>query len=112
VELPTQLIQPLLENSIEHGLLPNKGGKLAIRFKNIQDYLIIEIMDDGVGLKHHKAVKTSNKTNASLGNTITGERIALINQKHKNKIRFSLTNKPGIDQSASGTLALLEIPLK
>ena len=50
--LPYLLVQPLVENSIRHGIAPRIGpGRLTIRALRRDDQLIIEIVDNGVGLR-------------------------------------------------------------
>jgi two-component system LytT family sensor kinase len=48
--VPTMVLQPMVENSIRHGLTPRKGaGRIAIRAFRRADDLVLEIEDDGVG---------------------------------------------------------------
>jgi two-component system, sensor histidine kinase YesM len=45
------LLQPIVENSIVHGLEPKVGkGKLVIRGYSQQNIIILEVIDDGVGV--------------------------------------------------------------
>lgn len=60
VPVPPLLLQPLIENSIQHGLEPKvEGGGITVRasrrnagagLKNAVDMLVIEVIDTGVGL--------------------------------------------------------------
>jgi two-component system LytT family sensor kinase len=48
--IPTLLLQPLLENSVKHGIAPKKtGGRVDVRARRVQDAIEIQIEDDGVG---------------------------------------------------------------
>ncbi len=48
--VPNMLLQPLVENSIRHGLVPKEdGGRIEIRSRRIDDRLLVEIKDDGLG---------------------------------------------------------------
>jgi hypothetical protein len=50
--LPYLHVQPLVENSIRHGIAPRIGpGRLTIRATRRDDCLVIEITDNGVGLR-------------------------------------------------------------
>jgi len=50
VEVPSMLLQPLIENSIKHGLEPRiSGGTVTLRSRLVAGRLILEIEDDGVG---------------------------------------------------------------
>ncbi len=48
--LPTLLLQPLVENAIEHGLEPKiEGGRICIRARIVDGQLDICVDDDGLG---------------------------------------------------------------
>ena len=49
--VPSILLQPLIENSIKHGLEPRiHGGTVTLRSKLTGDRVLIEVADDGVGM--------------------------------------------------------------
>ena len=51
VVLPSMLLQPLVENSIKHGLSPKIGeGRIVIRSARQDGHTIIDIIDNGVGV--------------------------------------------------------------
>src|SRR6202008_499726 len=51
VVTPSMLLQPLVENSIKHGLSPKvEGGSIFLRSRVTNSRLIIEVEDDGVGM--------------------------------------------------------------
>jgi two-component system LytT family sensor kinase len=52
VVVPSMLLQPLLENSIKHGLEPRiDGGTVTLRSRFTDDgRLLVEVEDDGVGM--------------------------------------------------------------
>lgn len=48
--VPTLLLQPLVENSIQHGLEPKlQGGRIRVRAQRAGTQLVIEVEDTGVG---------------------------------------------------------------
>jgi hypothetical protein len=50
VPVPALLLQPLVENSIQHGLEPKvQGGLVVVRARRDGDRLLIEVDDTGVG---------------------------------------------------------------
>jgi two-component system LytT family sensor kinase len=52
IAVPSMLLQPLIENSIKHGLEPRiGGGTVTLRSRIEQGRLVIEIEDDGVGVE-------------------------------------------------------------
>ena len=51
------LIQPLVENSIKHGLATLiDGGEITIRIHKKEDKLCFEISDTGVGIENKEGV--------------------------------------------------------
>lgn len=50
VEVPSLLLQPLVENALRHGLQPSNGGHLLVRARQPDGELELSILDDGVGL--------------------------------------------------------------
>jgi len=55
-KIPPMLLQPLLENSIKHGLSSLiEGGAITLKIKKKEDKLFFEISDTGVGIKNKEA---------------------------------------------------------
>ncbi len=52
IKIPSLIIQPIVENSIKHGILKGKGeGTVTIEIKKIsKDNIMITIEDDGIGI--------------------------------------------------------------
>src|ERR1700747_912456 len=49
--VPSMLLQPLVENSIKHGLSPQiEGGSIYLRSQLSGEHVTIEVEDDGVGM--------------------------------------------------------------
>jgi len=52
VLVPGMVLQPLVENAVGHGIAPRAaGGKLRIAARIEADALILDVVDDGIGLK-------------------------------------------------------------
>jgi LytS/YehU family sensor histidine kinase len=50
VRVPTLLLQPVVENSIQHGLEPKvQGGRIAVRAAREDGRLVLEVTDTGMG---------------------------------------------------------------
>jgi hypothetical protein len=50
VPVPTLLLQPLVENSIKHGLEPKvEGGRVTVRARQEGNMLVLDVSDTGVG---------------------------------------------------------------
>ncbi len=98
--IPTMLIQPFIENAIEHGTSSEKPWvKLKISVSN--DDVICTIEDNGTGINE------STSEYRSRGMEISSERLALLNKSSKNNFSLSWRNKTGDE---SGLIVLLKIP--
>ncbi len=54
--VPCMLLQPLIENSIKHGLEPRlQGGTITLRSRIQGAKMIVEVEDDGVGMAEGRA---------------------------------------------------------
>lgn len=85
--IPPMLIQPFVENAILHGLLHegrNVKGRVEIKFKQENDFLISTIEDNGIGIEIAKTIKSQNeKFHKSVGISITQRRLELLNSKEQ-----------------------------
>jgi ligand-binding sensor domain-containing protein len=113
--LPAMLLQPFIENSIIHGILPleNQRCHIQVTIELVRDMLIITIDDDGMGVDKSKAMKNPDATeHQSQGVDIIAKRIDLL-QKLTGKI-MSITGpvelKNEIGESA-GTRVIVKIQL-
>jgi two-component system LytT family sensor kinase len=50
VELPSLILQPIVENALRHGLEPSRSGTLRITVEDGDSEAIISVDDDGVGV--------------------------------------------------------------
>lgn len=81
LRIPAMLLQPFLENSIWHGLIPKGSeGFLKLEVTEISDRLMITIEDNGIGIEASQLRKTSSDTHISKGMEITRNRLDLIQQ--------------------------------
>jgi sensor histidine kinase YesM len=57
--IPPMIIQPFLENSIIHGIASKESiGKINISFSIDEEFLWVEIEDNGVGIEKAKELKS------------------------------------------------------
>jgi tetratricopeptide (TPR) repeat protein len=105
VLIPSMIIQPFIENSIEHGFA-NIGykGNLTISFKNENESTVILILDNGRGLNNQIE---KSKPYISRAKQIVTDRIYLLNLKLKSNAKFSIENVEG----GSGVVVRIELPL-
>lgn len=104
--IPSMLLQPYIENAIWHGLMPKEnGGHIDIRIsRQDNEQLLIEIIDDGIGITN--SLQHKRETHESKGMKLTRERINLINQIEANPIQIEVRQNGN-----SGTTVFILIPL-
>jgi ligand-binding sensor domain-containing protein len=81
VIIPALMIQPFIENSIIHGILPNeeRKGKIELEIKQHKESLTIRVGDNGVGVDLSlKNKRESSGDHESKGTEITLKRIELL----------------------------------
>ena len=60
--LPPLTVQPLVENALKHGILQRiEGGEVVLRSYREGDYIVVEVVDDGVGFDKNGVNFESNK---------------------------------------------------
>lgn len=113
VTIPPMLIQPFIENAIEHGVRHKETtGHIDVRFLLKGNQLVCEVEDDGIG--REKAWETEYRTrkeHKSLATSIIMDRIKAINRKMKQKIRLEIIDLKSEDNRPSGTRVVLDVPL-
>jgi tetratricopeptide (TPR) repeat protein/anti-sigma regulatory factor (Ser/Thr protein kinase) len=102
--IPTMLIQPFVENSLEHGLIDMaENGMVTIQMVERNDELIVYIEDNGKGLAQKQIEKGEYVSRAT---QITKDRLYLLSLKHKSNARFQMESI-----STGGVRVSLFLPL-
>jgi two-component system LytT family sensor kinase len=100
VIIPSMILQPLVENSIKHGLARKLGGgRITIRAMLRDGHTIIEVHDDGLGMTEERL---EHALGDGIGLSNVNERLRTIYGAH---YHLKLTSAPG-----QGTCARVEIP--
>jgi len=87
--IPSMLIQPFVENSIEHGFNHiDYTGKLDISFSLQQNEIVVTVADNGRGIAH---AQHKHDNHVSRAVQIVEDRLFLLNRQQKTKARFEIT---------------------
>jgi two-component system LytT family sensor kinase len=108
VIVPSMLLQPLIENSIKHGIAPRiEGGTVWLRAHIAVDRLVIELEDNGIGIANAAALESrvhDDTTRTRIGMSNIAERLrVLYGDQGKMQVR-----RP---DRGEGTLIRIELPL-
>jgi two-component system LytT family sensor kinase len=102
VLVPSILLQPLIENSIKHGLEPRiNGGTVTLRSRLEGNRVSIEVADDGVGIVA-RPQSGLDRTGNGIGMQNVRERLEVL---YGRQARFTVVSNPG-----RGTLVSIELP--
>lgn len=97
--LPTLMLQPLVENAIEHGLEQKiEGGRVRIRARLVDGQLDIRVEDDGLGIDHPRRARRQ------------GSGMALSNIRQRLHTRYGAHAALTLTPLAAGTQAALTLP--
>jgi two-component system LytT family sensor kinase len=106
-DLPVLSLQPLVENSIVHGLAPKEGrGHLTVAARQRGGHLQLAVVDDGVGMPYDRLRRLYSQDVSSMGlgiANIAGRLEAL----YGSQARLRLRSREG-----RGTAVFLELPLR
>ncbi|MEZ4794656.1 MAG: histidine kinase [Flavobacteriaceae bacterium] len=105
IGIPPLLLQPLVENSIIHGLAPlDRKGHLEVSFQLEAENLVCRVRDNGVGFENSKKEKAEGYQSKAL--KITRDRVRFINHSEAPG-QFEIKTLP----LGGGTEVVVKIPL-
>src|SRR4029077_4625918 len=98
--VPSMLLQPMVENSLKHGLDPRlEGGQIHIRTRRNDGRLYIEIEDNGVGISSERLAEVYG---GGIGISNVHERLRLL---YGDQFKMDIRSEEG-----QGTQIHIEIP--
>jgi two-component system LytT family sensor kinase len=98
--IPTMLLQPLVENSIKHGLSSKiEGGSIFLRSRMADSRIVIEVEDDGVGMR----TRSQQANGTGIGMANVAERLDVL---YGGAASMTVDSHEG-----KGTLVRLRLPL-
>ncbi|MBI1838123.1 MAG: histidine kinase [Flavobacteriia bacterium] len=112
LEIPSMILQPFVENAINHGLRHKKTNcKLTIELEESEDNIIILIEDNGIGRKEALRLKNlSSFTHESKGLMLVKEKIQALKEINGISIEVETIDKFDEFNSSIGTKVKIVIP--
>ncbi len=98
--VPSMLLQPIIENSIRHGLAPRlEGGEIRIRTFHHDQRLVIEVEDNGIGIPEDRLPHVYAE---GIGISNVHERLKVL---YGDEFRLAISSQEG-----KGTRIRIEVP--
>jgi two-component system sensor histidine kinase YesM len=107
LKVPKLIVQPIVENSILHGLSDKEGGNVLVKCFQVDDILNIEITDNGCGIDEDILKRLNTKEENKLENHIGFYNVNKI-------IRLSYGEEYGLNVERieeGGTKVILQMPI-
>jgi two-component system, LytTR family, sensor kinase len=116
--VPTMIVQPYLENAIEHGLRPRRGGLIKLSFSLInEDKILCIVEDNGVGREKVRKMQEKDGyhlNHKSRGTNITEKRLEILHA-HSAKEQKLFVNiidlRDSVTLEPTGTRVEIQIPV-
>lgn len=112
ISLLNMTLQPIVENSIIHGLLPKEGGerRIDIRFSVSQGFLVCVVRDNGIGRKRSIEMKAARaQSYKSWSSTILLERIAVLRAMREMAVDYEIVDRYADNGDALGTEVIIKL---
>jgi len=112
--VPSMLIQPFIENAVNHGLFHKKNGHglLELSIEKVDNCLHIIVADNGIGLKAAQEIKEKmDRKEASRALEIVRERTGLYNKTMEEDIDLKIENRYDAEGKVAGTIVTLKLIL-
>jgi two-component system LytT family sensor kinase len=98
--VPSMLLQPIVENSLKHGLASKlEGGHIYLRTSSREGRLVIEVEDNGVGISEERMPQVYGD---GIGISNVHERLRVL---YRDDFRMDISSSEG-----KGTLIRIEVP--
>lgn len=114
--VPAMIVQPYVENALEHGLRSIKNGVVSIAFSlKDEEHIQCIVEDNGIGREQAKVFKDSIPENAkhrSMGTAITEKRLDILRRsKHSDELFIKTIDLKSADGKSAGTRVEILIPI-
>lgn len=114
--VPTMILQPYVENALEHGIRGLPNGRIELHF-NMEgdDRMRIHILDNGIGLtkaKERKMKMADLQIHQSKGTSITEERLNLLSKTEQPAKVQIVERLDPVSNAVQGTSVWIELPVE
>lgn len=110
-QIPPMLVQPFIENAIEHGFKEENNIEkfLSTKYSLVNDSIELVVEDNGHGINQQNHLEKKNKKSYAI--EITKERLQNISEIYKSNIDIIVTDLSECGKE-TGTRITMKIPLK
>lgn len=109
IDIPTLIIQPIVENAIWHGIMPKSDrGNIYIHVSENEHEIICTITDDGIGRAASKRINLHRSTHQSKGVSLTSRRLDLFNKLYQSEALLQVDDLLDSDDKPSGTRTTIQ----
>lgn len=112
IKIPPMIVQPFVENSIWHGLMPKQGERwVHIHFKlSSDDLLICTVTDNGIGRDASARLKQNGHTqHKSKGLSLVYDRLNILRQQYGQAFEVTIKDLADNNNVPAGTEVKLHI---
>lgn len=114
--VPTMIVQPYVENAIEHGLRSRKNGLIKVTFSlHDDDTILCVVEDNGIGREKARQMQMQDphyQNHRSRGTTITEKRLQILhNSREKGVFVKTIDLKDKKTGASKGTRVEIKIPI-
>lgn len=104
-QIPSMIIQPIVENAINHGLFHKKGkGHVSIKFIHINAFSFkVSVTDNGIGITKSKTInKTIKNKKVSHSSSVLIERLHFLKESSLWDVNYTIKDR-AINDNLNGT---------
>ena len=109
-KFPSLLLQPIIENSIKHGLLHLKRHKrIIITIKQTEQELLVYVVDNGIGRVASQKINQNRKNHTSFATKAIENRINILNQTYDLNLKIEYIDLYNENQTPLGTKVIISL---
>ncbi len=115
MSIPTMIVQPYVENALEHGIRSQPTGHVQVSFKyNSEEEILCIVEDNGIGINASRTIKERDKAerkHRSMGTMITEKRLDILNKTHGKTVSVKTIDLQEDNPKEQGTRVEIQLPV-